>query len=557
MILYMTDEAHKTELETLGEEVYVKILDDPDMQVMFRQELQQISVATHIIVEAAAIKMDTWETAAASLKTMKERPLLLLKEDAGQTDTFLRTEHYDCMNRAHREIQPLIQSWIQEVENPEFDPAIWNHTWIAVAGLTPGAGTTALAMHLGQYIQQQQQEVAVTERGDVFPQLASVYGFHELAEGSYQWGGVIYNQNLIDETIPYTIFDLGIMNAKSHAIWIQCQVKILVVDGKPYRLKGLGEQLRQLQDYPGEIVLAFTFVPEAEKPAIRKKYISEKIRVWFVPLQPDLFMSEAVYQELVQGYVKPVPEEKKSRKAIPFHLPKASISKKKMMVGGLILIALTIGFQGIRLGMKFQVWKEQRQLQVEVEKVVRMDFTSVTRIRQMLVEEEFIAEQEVEPESGTEQVPEEEMTEVVAESETDLQQEPVSSGPGIQQPGTVVTEPQVPNTEVPTTESPTTEAPQSPGVAAPLTPSLNGYQGQIYTGSQVISIMNKFSGQPVAIHLITRSAEGWYNYSVSGTGLVAASSVSNGTSQVDPQCSFLCQVLRVGGEDVGLEFVQQ
>lgn len=114
-----------------------------------------------------------------------------------------------------------------------------------------------------------------------------------------------------------------------------------------------------------------------------------------------------------------------------------------------------------------------------------------------------------------------------------------------------------PPAQVPTgTEAPATEALRQE-VNVPLTPSLKGYQGQIYTGSQVVSIMNKFAGQLVAVHLITRSLDGWYNYSIGGGGLVAVSAVSSGTALVDPQCSFLCQVMQVNGEDLGVEFVQQ
>lgn len=56
------------------------------------------------------------------------------------------------------------------------------------------------------------------------------------------------------------------------------------------------------------------------------------------------------------------------------------------------------------------------------------------------------------------------------------------------------------------------------------------------------------------MHLITRSGEGWYNYY---TDWSSAAPVSTGIAQIDPQCSFLCQVLYANGESVGLEFVQQ
>ncbi|MBQ8148815.1 MAG: hypothetical protein IJ040_08530 [Lachnospiraceae bacterium] len=545
MILYFVNQEHETDLEELQEDIHVRVLQNQDMQQLFRQELQHLTMVSHIIVEAEAINRSTWKEAAASLRAMKRIPLLLIVDDEQMTDSFLREENYDVMNRSHKDIQEMLQDWLRGVQDEDMN---LNHTWIAVAGLTPGAGATALSMHLATYIHRQQLEVSVTERADIFRMLAYHYGWEELAAGSYQWGGIIYNHNQIDESSPYTIFDLGTMTQKSHAIWKQCQIKILVVDGKPYRLQGLSEQLQQLRSYPGEIILAFTFVPDAEKPALKKKYSSDKVRVWFVPMQSDLFIASDEYQDLVQGYVVPVPVEKKIRKVVPFQIPK--IQKGKIMIGSVILLSLCIGFG---MATTLHQRKDNQYLEVAVESIPRMSFSGTSRIRLMLAEEQAATATEMVVDPTTEAV-----TEAVTEATTE-----VASTESIQESTTGIkhleesNSTEAPVAMPPATEEPTTEATQSSGVIAPLMPSVSGYQGQIYTGSQVISIMNKFGGQPVAIHLITRSSDGWYNYSTSGSGLVAAPAVSSGTALVDPQCSFLCQVIYVNGEGVGLEFVQQ
>lgn len=546
MILYISDEEHE---EDFGlPDVHVKQMKGQDMQIVFRQELQHMGAVSYIIVESGAVHMATWDGAAEALQIMKRIPLLLLIEDKDLTDTFIRRDNYDVMNRAHKDIRDMVQDWVQNCLLQDIETL--NHTWIAVAGLTHGCGTTALAMHLAGYIHKQEQEVTVTERDNVFSQLASAYGWEMDDKDSYHWGGISYNHNLIDETVPFTIFDLGLMTPKSHAVWKQCQVKILVADGKPYRCKDLGSRLKQLREYPGDIILVFTFVPEAEKPALRKEYTSEQVRIWFAPLEPDLFETSDDYQELVRGYVKPMPAEKKPKKIIPFHLPKISVPKNKIMVGGIILLALCIGFGA---AMTVQKRQETQGIQVAVESVPRMDFSAITRIRLMLAEESAGENTEVvqePPAEGTEQ------TEEAAVTEASVMQPQGTDTPGLQHLEERQQNTQAPGTEAPATEAPVTEAPRQE-VSVPLTPSLRGYQGQIYTGSQVITIMNKYAGQPVALHLITRSSDGWYNYSVGGSGLATASAVSSGTALVDSQCSFLCQVVQVNGEDVGLEFVQQ
>ncbi|MBO5239150.1 MAG: hypothetical protein J6B50_10325 [Lachnospiraceae bacterium] len=547
MILYLTDAEHIEELATLREEIHVKQIGNQDMQVLFQQELKHLSTVTHLIVEEAAIRNDTWEAAAASMRVMRNIPVLLIVENEGMTDTFIRKENYDVINRCRRDIQEIVRAWIQQADDMES----LNHTWIAVAGLTNGAGTTALSMHLAAHIRKQNQEVSVTERGDVFRCLAMHYGWDELAEDSYQWGGVIYNHNQIDENSPYTVFDLGIADERCYTIWKQCQIKILVVDGKPYRIQGLGARLKQLREFPGEIILAFTFVPDEEKPILKKKYSSDKVRVWFVPVQPDLFITSEAYQDLVQGYVVPVPEAKKKRKIVPFRVPQLpkKISKNKIMAGSIILISVIFGFA---LATTLEQKQKDNYLEVAVESFPRMNFSGTTRIRLMLAKEQAATATDiiVEPQTeaateATTETPASESTERIPNTENGLKHLEDYVGT------------QAPVTEPPATEAPDTEEQQTSGVIASLTPSLSGYHGQIYTGSQVIAIMNKFAGQPVAVHLITRSSDGWYNYSVSGNGLIAAASVSSCTSQIDTQCSFLCQVIYVNGEGVGLEFIQQ
>lgn len=551
MILYISDEDHEEELNYLNEDIHTRIFQNQDMTHIFRKELQHMGAVTHVIVESQAVDSKTWDTAAESFRLSRNIPLLLLVDNPDLPDTFVREDNYDTLNRSHNDISEKLCNWIRNSIQEGSDTTALNHVWIAVAGLTPGAGTTALALHLASYIRRQDQEVSVTERADAFTYLAEAYEWRELAEGSYQWGGIIYNHNQIDGDMPYTIFDLGVMKPKCHALWKQCQIKILVADGKPYHLHGLNEQLRQLEGYPGKIILAFTFVPEAEKGTLRKEYSSEHVIVWFAPLEPDLFLTSDEYQEIVEGYVTPVPEEKKQKKVIPFRLPKVQISKNKMILGSILILSLMLAF-GVGAAVTHR--KETGSIQMAVESVPRMDFTGITRIRMILAREqaetipdtEYISAEDTVTED-TAEAPEGVSTEAAREKNTQKE-----TGQGERQNTMAETEA---GTEAPVTEASTQEAQEQ--IPAPVTPSLSGYNGQIYTGSDVIRIMNQLSGQPVAMHLITRSSDNWYNYSISNGGFIAAGSVSSGTSLIDVQCSFLCQVIQINGEDAGLMFVQQ
>ncbi len=580
MILYLSDEEHEEELNGLNADIHIMIFQHQDMTQIFRKELQHMGAVTHIIIEEQAVDRKTWDTAAEAFRLSQSVPLLLLVDEPETPETFIRGENYDILNRSHRDISELLYTWIQNVQTDSVDgdrntssnmDAAFNQVWIAAAGLTTGAGTTALAMHLAAYIHKQNQEVAVTERADAFARLAEVYEWNELAEGSYQWGGIIYNHNQIDENIPYTVFDLALMNSRCHEIWKKCQIKILVVDGKPYHMQDLTQQLNTLKDYPGSIILAFTFVPEAERAALRNQYASEQVKVWFVPFEPDLFTFSDDYQELVEGYVKPLPKEEKKRIVIPFHLPKAALLKpksrqrqltQKQKIVGLFLCML-LGAFGFGMAVTH---KQNDNIQVAVDSVSRMDFTGITRIRMLLVSEQAAGTEMLQGEdTGTSETAENE----IAEANPDEQngawengtENTAGTGDGKTQTGKETrTATEAPATEdaEEATEETTAESTQAPQtVPAAVTQSLGGYHGQIYTGSDVVTIMNQMSGQLVAIHLVTRSSDGWYNYSVSESGFAAAASVSAGISMIDTQCSFLCQVIQVNGEDAGLAFVQQ
>lgn len=448
------------------------------------------------------------------------------------------------LNRAHKDIKDELLRWLDQKEELP-------HTWIAVSGLTPSVGTTAFAMHIAAYITSQRQQVTVTELGDVYPVLADAYGWDELEEGVWNWGGTNYSHLSIDEACPYTVFDLGVINNKVYKLWSQCEIKILLADGKPYRLTKLGEKLKELRSFQGRIYLVFNYVPEAEKPVLRKRYNSDNVTVWFAPWQPDLFEVSGEYQDLLQGYLDPLPEEKK--KVIPFR-KRLERGKKKIVAGGIVLLALVTGYTIRQMAYQRQ---EERQVIVVSEPIPQMGFSSTTKLRLLMLEEEqATATEQV---TTTEAVASETTEEMQAATEQ-IAQEKTSGKNGSKTatgtPGSMRESGGQSTTAVEVSTAATTEATTAapPVVNLPMTPSLQGYNGQIYTGDQVIMLMNKYAGQRVAMHLITRSGEGWYNYY---TDWSSAAPVSTGTAQIDPQCSFLCQVLYANGESVGLEFVQQ
>lgn len=552
MVLYIRSADALCKLPEI-EDLYTKEYEYADMLQVFRTDiLQYLNRVSHIIVDGNAVNRNTWEDAADLLQTMQKVPVLLILNDPDIQETYMDRGTYHILNMAHKDIHSMIQDWMKN------RLAGLSHTWIAVAGLTSGCGVTSAAMHLAAYIRQQDQDVSVTECADVFGLLAEHYQWDLIAEDSYQWGGVLYNRNQIDEDAEYTIFDLGVLG-DNLTIWEQCQIRILVVDGKPYRMQNLPEQLKRLREMSGDMILAFSFVPDPEKPLLRKQYTSEHVKVWFVPLEPDLFQTSYDYQDLVDGYIEPVTVDKKESNILHFPniMKYANQNKGKLT---LIICILISGIAGISLANTYHSYKDNQITQMVMEPMARMNMASGTKLRLKLLKEtiehreesEAQADHTIAPEITTDE-PEnlttenilavtESATEMISAASTERRTEITTEMPTEGLPVEATTEQMTENITAAATEQPNTITTE-----AALSLSLKGYQGQIYTGAQVSSIMRKMESQPIKIHLITRSSDGWYS----------GSSISSGIADIDEQCSFLSVVLTENGEDVGLEFLQQ
>lgn len=536
MILYLTDEDHKNNLDWIDEDVQVKVYKEPDMAIKMRKELPYMAAVRACVVEGTGIDQVTWPDAVSLLQAARQTPLLLLDDLPEEPEVWIQGDGYLLLNRAHKDIREELTKWLAG------EDVLKKHTWIAVAGLTPSVGTTSLAMHLAEYIAGTGRQAAVTELSHLFPELAEAYGWQAVDDTGWIFGGVHFNSGQIEE-VPYTVFDLGLIGEKQYAMMSRCEIKILVADGKPYRLHDLDKRLAELKELPGKIWLVFNFVTELEQARLKQHYSSDQVSVWFAPYAPDLLVTDARYQELLTGYVTP-PETKKKKKVKNKGQPKQirqqqvqperrqapdqeipakkQMSKNKnrkqtlkvLLLAGGSLAALFFLFGtdmiGVRLlrAMAQDYNKQETAVYVQSEQMQRL---SSAKLRLEATE----ATTEATTEAGK--------TEATTEAVTTAAQQTVAATAG--------------TTTAPATEATTaaTEATTEKTITIPVRPSLSGYDGQIYTGAEVQAIMNQYAGSNVSCSVTTR----------------------DGSGTIDPACSFLCQVVYTGGEETGLHFTQQ
>lgn len=534
MILYLTDEDHKNNLDWIDEDVQVKVYKEPDMAIKMRKELPYMAAVRACIVEGTGIDQATWPDAVSLLQAARQTPLLLLDDLPEEPEVWIQGDGYLLLNRAHKDIREELTKWLAG------EDVLKKHTWIAVAGLTPSVGTTSLAMHLAEYIAGTGRQAAVTELSHLFPELAEAYGWQAVDDTGWIFGGVHFNSGQIEDT-PYTVFDLGLIGEKQYAMMSRCEIKILVADGKPYRLHDLDKRLAELQELPGKIWLVFNFVPEQEQARLKQHYSNDQVSVWFAPYAPDLLATDIRYQELLTGYVTP-PETKKKKKVKnkgqPPKREKQMSGKSKqpkeqqqehqqesespqqkqtlkvlLLAGGSLAALLFLfgtGMIGVRLlrAMAQDYNKQETAVYVQSEQMQRL---SSAKLRLEMTE----ATTEATTEAGKTEAATEAVITAVRQTEA------ATAG----------------TTTAPATEATTaaTEATTEKTITIPVRPSLSGYDGQIYTGAEVQAIMNQYAGSNVSCSVTTR----------------------DGSGTIDPACSFLCQVVYTGGEETGLHFTQQ
>lgn len=539
MVLFIATKEHEQELAYLDDLQIHVISEAQDMRQIFCRELRYLVTVSHIIIDENVIDEKTWEEAVQMLQEAKELPLLVVRNDRRIPDTYIRKDGYEILNQAHQDIKYMLLAWLEGREES------LSSIWIAVAGLEHNAGATAMAMHLAAYIAGNNQNVTYTEYGmkSVLQIIAKAYDWEETEEGWLR-NRIHFYHNQIDEEAEYTVFDLGVMDSRILPVWQRCPVKILVADGKPYRLNKLQEQLSMLADYPGKIYLVFNFVAESERMALRQRYESDKVWVWFAPFHPSLTDYRKEYRELLKEYVPEAEEERKKEGNSIKRLGKLG----GIVGGSALMICLTIlsGTAGIKLYKSLAATayepKEKPKVICEVEYPLMMQSAQVIQDRMTALSENDTGA--LKDTTGTS---EEAATEAKTTEKEMVSKQQVTESTHVAPTTQATTEAE---TEA-STEAATTAIP------IPMRPSLRGYHGQIYTGSEVITIMSQYAGQEIAMHLQTRSSAGWYNYSITASGLTVASAVSSGIALIDPEVSFLCQVLCVNGEDLGLEFVQQ
>lgn len=503
-----------------------------------------------------------------------EAELLVIINDAEVEETIQLMEGYTILNQAHRDITEELTLFIsgeklkEEVKN----------IWIGVASAKSGAGSTTLAMQLAMLLASVEPNTCYIE-ADGSGQLEQTAQWYDMQpmEGGYQYRGVSFVTNAMNEDMLYNVIDFGQLSGRKLKMFNACQVKVLVADAKPCGLRNLENTLRLKDEIEGRLDICLNFAgdDEEEREKILNKVASFSgyCRLHMNKLNPDFFSvteNLPVLKLLVCGIIElPEPKEKTVQR-LPAEIKeigkvsfdKIARYKKPLAVVGvacIILVLLVTGVHGVTAKYREADAEEAGAHSAKLppvgipEKFIKIPETTtqeadvppieaVTEIpKEQPVEApptEVSADTQMEPpdtaQPAEQPVPEEAVTETVTEA-------PVSEAPESTEATTEASKKKKKKKKK-TTGDATTEMSSTEAAA----PDISKYDKDILSGSEVKKIIKNY-GKYYAIIVETRS-NGTGSYGLAG---------NSSKDIIDSKVSFYASLMYSGSAVSGLYLLQQ
>ena len=176
--------------------------------------------------------------------------------------------------------------------------------WIGIMSANNGAGSTALAIGLANYINQYDASVCyveANESGDLAA-MAEYYGFDKTEDEHYVKNGMDYWHQSIDQTKKYVVIDFGKYGANKLKIYEQCAIKIMITDSKPYRMIDALNVYRYIGDE--QTLFCLNYGNAETYQQIREQYLMEVSQVFGLENHMDLFdITDPFYREIMKDHL--------------------------------------------------------------------------------------------------------------------------------------------------------------------------------------------------------------------------------------------------------------
>lgn len=316
VIIYISREENRQLLDRLAEqnewELLAEAVDKVSLNTFISNKLQLIASLQYMVIDRSCIS-ETDKKLNEVVKAVHEmwqtKVILLTEELADEEGRQQKVIYGDQITFLHK-YQDNLAGKLEYLLKGEKIPGkeIYEGVWIGVMSVNSGAGATHVSVGLANYIGQHGESVCyveANESGDLSA-MADFYGMEQEGENHYRKGEVDYWHQSIDSDKRFAVLDLGKYSGMKSELFNQCKVKILVTDGKPYRMADAFTVLRYIDDEAAKLWLNFSHPEEYEK--VKDMYLDEAgHETGCIGWHKDMFQGEdSLYEEVMKEYI-PVP----------------------------------------------------------------------------------------------------------------------------------------------------------------------------------------------------------------------------------------------------------
>ncbi len=340
VIIYISREENRQLLDRLAEryewELLTEAVDKISLTTFISNKLQLITNLQYMVIDRSCIS-ETDKKLNEMMKTVHEmwgtKVILLTEELTDEEDRQQKVIYGDQITFLHK-YQDNLAGKLEYLLTGERIPEkeLYESVWIGVMSANSGAGATHVSVGLANYIGQHGESVCyveANESGDLNA-MAAFYGMEQAGENHYRKDGVDYWHQSIDSDKRFAVLDLGRYSGTKSELFNQCKVKILVTDGKPYRMADALNVLRYIDDEAAKLWLNFSYPEEYER--VRDMYLDAvKNEIGRIEWHGDMFQGEDIlYGEAMKEYI-PIHPVKQSKISILLNPSKRKGKKKDFL----------------------------------------------------------------------------------------------------------------------------------------------------------------------------------------------------------------------------------
>lgn len=315
MILYVTESSLKgllSETASVREwELDEVIIDNerPKLQQLIHERMQIVTEMQYIIIERSCVADDVKEFGESMdimFSLWNDVQIILLEEELlDENGESLEVMYDGSIIMLNKQAEHFRDNLISAVSGDKInDSSRPESVWIGVVSSHSGAGATYAAFNLTKYISGIHGSVCyveANESGDLSA-MAEFYGMQKIEENHFRKDGLDYWHQSIDQEKQYVVLDLGKYSSAKLGLINHCSVKILISDGKPYRMQDIKTVYSYMDDPTVQIWLNYT--DPAEHNEMKVQFLSD-LQAGFLRWQPGLFAGrDPLYQDAVQDYIR-------------------------------------------------------------------------------------------------------------------------------------------------------------------------------------------------------------------------------------------------------------